>query len=483
MVTQQSKMSPSAQAIPCNLESIDTPEHVLWRTNRDRLRTIKMQHIWPGCAGLAFVPEQSANVVMLDSQLRSHMFVDTNQLLVATLVSLPAARFQDNDKRDVRLATVSRPKFRHGAVTLDSSSASLQVDFSRCPYDKLLTSSMHIITAGQGGQSDVLNCAAEPQMFGVLNRMQRIVVGHAMKYMATWHKGSQKLKDGPVYCGEDDNSQPRAPRPHDWMPVPYVSTKLSIEQLLNCSRYEDQLNGDLKAEFVCAVKRSLPIKAPVAGIYLGRISPPAHSNWSSKLTDKLHYHCILRPNKQEYVFVTLKSASMHRRPGDEVRKDDEMGFGIADMPVSWLRVNDVQEQYDRLEDQVFGTELLRFHLQSWLQRQYVEVNGEWVVPYHLVSVAATHPKHYDQFQLRYWDFGTPVDCFNTTVDAWLPPVLRMASWDNFHLSLPWNVNINLMPNDLRVRLPWSAEFMRDVLHPGSTEGEFSFDMDASQLRK
>lgn len=439
--------STSDIGIPRSFDQLQGPEHAMWQANRRALLRIKHTESWPGCAGLAFVPTLDANV----SLVGNHMFVPNDALAIATLVTIPWNKFHDADNRDVRLATVTRAKMRHG-VTINMADPLLCVDFNRCPFNQMRKGhgvQTKISTAGEGLLTDTLNADKHPREFQLFNRLQRNVIATGAVFQSEWQQ-IRPSHAASLRYGDDDNLVTRLPDPASWMPMPYVSSTLDTLTLMEALSPRGVVNLALQALFVDAVSHGLPIHATVSGTYLGRLDPPQDA--VGFMRTKVDYHCIMDSDEQQHILTLLKGTRINRVPGDKVRKGDEIGFCVSLMSPKWNNLPTAADKFDMLDGSIFGRDNTLFHLWTWMERQMVKLDGEWHIPYDLVSVAATNPKYSDSFKLTHWDFGQSAEFFNETTGAWIVPTLQLQQWNDWHHALPYDVRMSLQPHDARVIL-------------------------------
>lgn len=429
---------------PSDFDQFDSPEHEAWKKHRQLLLQIPASQVWRGCLGLAlFTTDPCSGVPAL-----GRLFVPDRDVRWVSLVDLPRGCGRLRRSREVHWATVHRTKVRFGMPTLGGTPEAAY-DFRAMPFDRMRRRRGFLVERGP----DVLDPTKELRLFRTLNAVNWAMTSTAFFYRAAW-----QARRGHFFEAAGATFHPEArillfgerrfdgvARPTTWMPRAYLGFKhTQRDKLFGWStgptggrrHYPDGLKFRLCED----VGRSMPVRAPLSGSFVGATKSTFHGlpTFNLEFAHDRHDRQTVKVSRQARIRVL---PSQVVREGDVVALDGPEG-----VPEGWEHLP-LYRRWERVLPRLVRREHFDAWVRLWFERQLVTIQPDFVhIPSDLAALAA-RGRTVDG--TLYWDLSPALDYYHEAADAFIFPTIRMRTWWDFAGVLPGEVRFDLTPVDAR----------------------------------
>jgi hypothetical protein len=447
-------------------DSIHSPEHELWRAHRRLLKTIPVEEVgYRGCVAMAMVVEDSG---------MSHgiewgggvSFIANRDALWLTLQAMPRSFWRTAPNRPVDLAVVRRATSRFGMPSLNQHGVQAMFDFHRMPFDAVQCGDETVTP-----DAETLNSGSNEHWFRVFNALEWAMTTTAFAYRTKWAKYRTALcnllkieQNNTPYLMFGDGVYDKVQHPMYWMPRPYLAFPAGIRSELWNRSTQRSVGSDhrhytnsFKLAFIADLEKGLPITAPCDG----RLVAIRRDQFKYDLPVlQLVFHDA--KFKEHSVFVH-KRATLTMLKGAVVHRGQQVGTeACRELPQNWNELG-LYARWEVVMKHALS-QLPESHLHLWFDRQLYSLTKKFVhVDASLCALAALGNAVDDRL---YWEIGKAMPYFNSTVEAFVFPTVRISTWDHLRWSLPGDVEVDLLPDDPRFVTPKKVAKPRKVFNKG-----------------
>lgn len=263
------------------------------------------------------------------------------------------------------------------------------------------------------------------------------MVSAGVCYREAWRPFVRKNTPKGLFFGEayheGDASKMTA---RDGFPEVYVSTQREISaiemlgqmELLEKHTGKYLLPPVATKSFIDSLIAGLPVRAPIAGRFLGKVKNPSGVSRPNKHMD--YYGVEAADSKIHYVAV-LKTFATTIRRDDFVVGGSQLGFNVPKMSDRWLNFVCPYTKFNQLLSEGFSEAERGLLVVAWLESQALHLQGETLWPYSIVATGLTHPQYeHNKIAEVYFDMRDNFAFWNDKAEMLCFPSLAKQFADN-----------------------------------------------------